>query len=355
MNDLISVIVPIYKVEDYLEKCINSILNQTYKNIEVILVDDGSPDKCGEICDYYATKDNRIKVIHKKNGGLSEARNYGIDIATGKYILFVDSDDFIDKNMCEVLIKEAEKNNSDIVICGHYIVKGNNYYASKMLLTDSKVLLTNLEMTKKFFLKGYFETLVVWNKLYKKELFYTNEKIRFPIGKLNEDIFTIYKLYYIANKITAINKPLYYYVQRKESIMGSFSEKNIIAHMDCIKEYFNFSKKRKNMKYIVQIASLRMYFVCLCSSLENEYKIEEKEYYLNVMRMYILLALKDVYINPYLDLKNLIKFMVIKFNLGIQLYFIIKARRNIICRNYFEEYMNKSRRILNICINSIIK
>lgn len=277
LNNLISIIVPVYKVEDYLEKCIESILNQTYKNIEIILVDDGSPDRCGKICDDYAIKDNRIKVIHKKNGGLSEARNYGINIASGEYILFIDSDDYIDKNMCEILIKEAKKNDSDIVICNYYNVKENDYFINKMSITNNKILLTNLEMMKIFFLKGYSETIIVWNKLYKKKLFYTNENIRFPVGKLHEDIFTIYKLYYIANKIVVVNKPLYYYVQRKESIMGKFSEKNIIAHMDCIKEYYIFSKNKKiNMKYMVQIASLRIYLLCVYLSLENKNKKKKK-------------------------------------------------------------------------------
>lgn len=325
LNNLISIIVPVYKVEDYLEKCIESILNQTYKNIEIILVDDGSPDRCGKICDDYAIKDNRIKVIHKKNGGLSEARNYGINIASGEYILFIDSDDYIDKNMCEILIKEAKKNDSDIVICNYYNVKENDYFINKMSITNNKILLTNLEMMKIFFLKGYSETIIVWNKLYKKKLFYTNENIRFPVGKLHEDIFTIYKLYYIANKIVVVNKPLYYYVQRKESIMGKFSEKNIIAHMDCIKEYYIFSKNKKiNMKYMVQIASLRIYLLCVYLSLENKNKKKEKKYYLDIMRDYIISNLKDFYTNPYLDLKNLFKFFIIKFKLEVKLYFIIK-------------------------------
>ena len=117
MKSLVSVIVPIYKVEKYLNKCVDSIINQSYKNLEIILVDDGSPDKCGEICDKYAEKDSRVKVIHKENGGLSDARNAGIDIAKGDYLLFVDSDDWITSNICEVLIKNANDNLSDIIAC----------------------------------------------------------------------------------------------------------------------------------------------------------------------------------------------------------------------------------------------
>lgn len=325
MNDLISIIVPIYKVEDYLEKCIKSILNQTYKNIEIILVDDGSPDGCGKICDDYAKKDERIKVIHKRNGGVSEARNYGIDIATGRYILFVDSDDFVDENMCETLIKESKKNDSDIVIGNFYAVRKNNCHINEMSLTDNSVSLTNLEMIKIFFLQWHPETFVVWNKLYKKELFDNKKNIRFPVGKIHEDIYILYKLYYIANKITVINKPLYYNVQRAGSIMNSFSDKNIVAYIECIKEFYDFAKnKGKNIKYMVQITSLRLYFVCLYSSLENKNKEKEKKYCLDMMRKYIISNLEDVYVNPYLKLKDLIKFFIIKFDLGLKFYFMDK-------------------------------
>ena len=117
-HQLISIIVPIYNVEDYLKRCIDSILGQTYKNLEVILVDDGSPDKCGKICEEYKLIDSRIKVIHKKNGGLSSARNNGLDIATGDFIGFVDSDDYIERNMYESLIEALNNNNADIATCG---------------------------------------------------------------------------------------------------------------------------------------------------------------------------------------------------------------------------------------------
>ena len=113
-NDKVSIIIPVYKVEKYIDKCIQSIMNQTYRNIEIILVDDGSPDSCGEICDYYAKKDNRVKVVHKMNGGLSDARNYGIEVATGKYILFVDSDDWVELDTAGYLVDLALINSSDI-------------------------------------------------------------------------------------------------------------------------------------------------------------------------------------------------------------------------------------------------
>ena len=120
MEKTISVIVPIYNVEKYLDRCLKSIINQTYKNLEIILIDDGSPDNCGTICDEYAKKDNRIKVVHKDNGGLVKARNTGLDIATGEYISFIDPDDWIELNMYEEMIKIADETNTDIVRCGYY-------------------------------------------------------------------------------------------------------------------------------------------------------------------------------------------------------------------------------------------
>lgn len=122
-EDLISIIVPVYKVENYLSKCLDSMICQTYKNIEIILVDDGSPDNSGKICDDYAKKDSRIKVIHKENGGLSDARNAGLKIATGKYIGFVDSDDYISVEMYEKLYNQAKKEDADIACCNYYRVK----------------------------------------------------------------------------------------------------------------------------------------------------------------------------------------------------------------------------------------
>lgn len=155
MNRLnkISIIVPIYKVEIYLRKCVDSIVNQTYKNIEILLIDDGSPDNCGIICDEYAKKDERIKVIHKKNGGLSDARNYGIEASSGDYIMFVDSDDYISKDMCEILLKKALENNADIVSCNFKEIYIDNFEEeiNKQSIKKSLEIYTNLEVIYKYF------------------------------------------------------------------------------------------------------------------------------------------------------------------------------------------------------------
>ena len=189
MEDLISVIVPIYKVEKYLEKCILNIVNQTYSNLEIILVDDGSPDNSGKICDEYARKDSRIKVVHKLNGGLSDARNAGIEIATGKYIAFVDSDDYIEEKMISKLYDLLKANDADVSacnICKFYedkeIELDENEEIVKSYPPEQAILLTILDDSF-----GNY----AWNKLYRSELF---SDVRFPFKRRYEDIATIYKI-----------------------------------------------------------------------------------------------------------------------------------------------------------------
>ena len=178
---LISVIVPIYKVEKYLHKCIDSILAQTYTNLEIILVDDGSPDNCGKICDEYAAKDSRIKVIHQPNGGLSAARNAGLDIATGDYIGFVDSDDYIAPDMYEKLYNALVKNDADMAICD-YQRFGNELPYDEMSLTTE--VITGLQAMEKQNTVINCSFVVAWSKLYKSFIF---SNVRFPVGKINED------------------------------------------------------------------------------------------------------------------------------------------------------------------------
>ena len=182
-EDLVSVIVPVYNVESYLRECIDSIVAQTYRNIEVILIDDGSKDSSGAICDEYADKDNRIKVIHKENGGLSEARNSGLEIASGDWIAFVDSDDYIDEAMLDTLVDLANGNNAQVAMC--------NFRATSMPLDNNTDIVTNvfsrddlLEVyTKRA--KEYSITNSVWDRIYKREFV---KEIRFVPRRHNEDI-----------------------------------------------------------------------------------------------------------------------------------------------------------------------
>ena len=238
----ISIIVPIYKVEPYLNRCIESILNQSYSNLEIILVDDGSPDNCPKICDFYANIDNRIIVIHKTNGGLSEARNYGLDIATGDYILFVDSDDYIRVDMCEVLLKNAMETNADMVVCDFYRVNNNS------LLESSNNELRKEQINPDLYMHRFINErnscyVVSWNKLYVKRLF---DDLRYPVGFIHEDEFLIHELVYKCTLISCISDKLYYYTQREDSIMGSdFSAKRMDVAYAALEQY-KFSKKIGN-------------------------------------------------------------------------------------------------------------
>ncbi len=238
MEDLISVIVPVYKVEKYLNKCIESIVNQTYKNLEIILVDDGSPDECGKICDNYAQKDMRIKVIHKENGGLSDARNAGINISNGKYISFIDSDDYIDLEYIELLYKTIKKDKSDMAISSHKVIYENGTILEKA--TKEKSILEPKEVLKRILYDDGID-LSAWAKLYKIELF---EEIRYPKGRLFEDAATTYKLVDKCKKISIISKSTYNYIIRGNSITNvNFSEKK----MDLIistEEMCNYIKKK---------------------------------------------------------------------------------------------------------------
>ncbi|NME82447.1 glycosyltransferase [Clostridium sp. SM-530-WT-3G] len=204
---MISIIVPVYNVENYLGKCIDSIINQSFYDIEIILIDDGSTDNSGKICDQYKLKDNRIKVIHKINGGLSSARNCGLDIAKGEYIGFVDSDDYIDKYMYEKMINNLKENNSDIVICDM------NYYLNGTDISNNKFrdfgVLNREDTLLKYLNHSYFKSHAQ-NKLYKKYLF---NNLRFPEGKLFEDVATFYKVIGNSNRISFVNEKLYYYNQ----------------------------------------------------------------------------------------------------------------------------------------------
>lgn len=222
---LISIIIPVYKVEQYLNECIESVLNQSYKNLEIILIDDGSPDNCGKICDEYAKIDKRIKVVHKENGGLSSARNTGLDIANGEYISFIDSDDYVSKKFIKVLYDLCERNNADIAMCD-YIRFTDKVEDIKTNIEIKRF--TSLEMQENIYSREGVKNVVVWNKLYKK---YIYDELRFPAGKINEDEFTTYKAFNIApNDIVVTNEPLYYYRYNENGIMGrTFNEKRLDA------------------------------------------------------------------------------------------------------------------------------
>ena len=240
---LISIIIPVYKVEKYLEKCIKSVLDQTYKNIQIILVDDGSPDNCGNICDNYAKIDNRIEVIHKANGGLSEARNVGLKVARGEYIGFVDSDDYVSNEMFENLYNTLISNDVDVSICNFYTVINNKNIIKN---ADNGVEIYNkLEILKEILLDKKIQSYA-WNKLYKRELF---KDIEYPVGKKYEDIGTTFYILEKCNKIAVSGSPEYYYITRGYSIVNNNTEGTVIDYISLISDRYDYiDKKYKELK-----------------------------------------------------------------------------------------------------------
>lgn len=220
MSDLISVIIPIYKVEEYLDECISSVVNQTYKNLEIILVDDGSPDNCPAMCDDWAKKDERIRIVHKTNGGLSDARNAGIDVASGEYIAFVDSDDYIKPDMLEKIYAAIRREDADIAVCGILSCEGEKETAwgCRSVVGTSEQILAMLYDDAAY-------PVSAWNKLYRRSCW---KEMRFPVGKTCEDAFTTYQLVHNAKRIVMIPEALYCYRIRPGSIMtSSFSPKKM--------------------------------------------------------------------------------------------------------------------------------
>ena len=234
---LISLIIPVYKVEKYLEKCIQSVINQTYENLQIILVDDGSPDNCGKICDEYAKKDHRIEVIHKSNGGLSDARNKGLEIAKGEYIGFVDSDDYIEADMYEVLYNLLKQYNADVSICNFYTVSQGKISIKN---ADNGINEYNrIEILKEILLDKNIQSYA-WNKLYKKELF---DEIKYPIGKKYEDIGTTFYLLEKCNKVVVTGKSEYYYINRQDSIVNNVTESTITDYIKLIMQRYDYIEK----------------------------------------------------------------------------------------------------------------
>lgn len=216
-NPLVSIVVPVYNVEDFIVRCVDSILCQTYSNIEVILVDDGSQDRSSEICDVYANKDSRVKVVHQSNGGISSARNCGIKNANGDFLMFVDGDDFVEKDYCAYALKLALEYKVDIVSFGY-----NDFYTDRIerqtIKENEERILTKEEALLE--LNGGKILSFAWNKIYRSSLF---ADISFPLGKKYEDIGTTYLLFDKANSVYLASGITYNYVKRSGSICSSLS------------------------------------------------------------------------------------------------------------------------------------
>lgn len=253
---LISVIVPVYKTEAYLDRCVQSIADQTYKNLEIILVDDGSPDNCPAICDAWAEKDSRVKVVHKQNGGSAQARNVGLELASGQYIGFVDSDDFVLPEMYTRLYQSLIDTDSDIAECGYYTVINDASFPETHC--SSKLTVLNTVQALEEHIRNRRCTQVVWNKLYRKE---TIDSVRFIEGKTIDDEFFTYRVLANATQVAVLDQTLYCYRQQPDSIMHQkFSMKRLqaIEAKTLRLEYI-----QKNFPELEKMAKSNLLFACL--------------------------------------------------------------------------------------------
>jgi glycosyltransferase involved in cell wall biosynthesis len=294
MEPLVSIIVPIYKVEKYIRRCVESILNQSYKSIEIILVDDGSPDNCGRIIDTY--EDSRIIVLHKENGGLSDARNFGMKHITGEYIFFLDSDDWIDVDAIKSLVNIIKKYKADIVQCGFYyaydkyLLYDNRYYNEE----DNLVLLDNESLMRELIINEKVKNFA-WGKLYKAEL--VKEQF-FRKGVIFEDIFWTHLIMSNVDKYVICHKALYYYAQRKDSIVSTYSIRNLDMLMGLKERHIyieNYYSKFIKESYIAILKASIMHYELL-----NKNKTKDKDFFYRK-------EIKDYILNNIIEIRNAVE------------------------------------------------
>ncbi|MGN0274618.1 MAG: glycosyltransferase family 2 protein [Chordicoccus sp.] len=258
MSDLVSVIIPIYKVERYLERCVRSVMDQTYDNLEILLIDDGSPDRCGKMCDAFAESDPRIRVVHRKNGGVSAARNTGIDASSGQWIFFVDSDDFIHRDCIRQLLAAAERSGTDIAVCGFERTDGDTicgdvrFPVTEVIPRDEAMRHVILEE----------DTSFVWGTLFRRELF---QGIHFPEGRTFEDLATVPLLVNRCRALARVSAPYYGYFQRPTSIMHELNARSqynvLLAWLDrCRFCHENYRELEKRC-----LAQMAHYYLLVCS------------------------------------------------------------------------------------------
>ena len=282
MEEKITIIIPVYKVEQYLDKCVESVVGQTYKNLEIILVDDGSQDNCPHMCDEWAKKDKRIKVIHKENGGLSDARNFGIDQATGEYLMFVDSDDYLGYEICEKLYKLLKDHKTDFSMCACLKFFENEPLPEKA--QDINIAyFSGEEVTDQLYKKEIPYFMTAWGKLYKKELFKT---LRYPKGRLHEDEFVLHEILANVKSFVYTDEQMYYYLQRAGSIMGSKKEKNIVDILCAYRNRYKFLnekypdyKDKTDKWYLKTLKSLYIYNPWISKQLKKDLVKEYKRVY----------------------------------------------------------------------------
>ena len=321
MMILVSVIVPVYNVEKYVSRCLDSLINQTLKEIEIIIVDDGSTDDSAIICREYAKKYQNIVYIHQDNQGLSGARNTGIEKAKGKYIGFVDSDDFVEKDMFEFLYSMAEQFGTGIAACG-YVAFYDDGTINECIKPNIRKMFSLDEALDYYLLPGYFE-IIACNKIFKRELF---PDIRFPIGKVYEDIPTIYKLIDRAGELYFDSTPKYFYYRRDGSLSQSGLNSNVPKLIDIVDEFVNFCITNIKTPRLVYLGQIWWYTFVLNKFLAAG---ETMDGLVDKMRRMIGLHFNSLFISDVFDLKTKFKFLLIFImpNIYKKIYPIIYKRK----------------------------
>ena len=286
---LVSIIVPIYKVpEQYLRKCIESAIAQTVENIEILLVDDGSPDQCGEICDSYVTSDGRVKVIHKKNGGLSAARNAGFQAASGEWIMFVDGDDWIEPDMCEVMYRLGEQTKVQLVMCGIMKDYGHSQTEYKFYLEENKVY-KDQECTwlQQQLLVYNGNIAVAYSKLIRRSLLADNHILHDEVLKQGaEGLEFNLRLFEKLESAVFINKPFYHYIYNANSISASHNEENHELVVRCFEKIKTFAESSSNKQMLLPWLDNRLLYVIITTAISGYFNPANTEPYSEKKRKY---------------------------------------------------------------------
>ncbi|MFR3697762.1 MAG: glycosyltransferase family 2 protein [Coprococcus sp.] len=294
----VSIIVPVYKVEKFLERCVESIIKQTYQNIEIILIDDESPDECPKMCDQYEIKDNRIKVIHKKNGGLSDARNAGLDIASGEYIAFVDSDDWIESDFIETLYMNAEREKADISVVGYQLIWEDGRI--RRFSRDEEYYVFDRENAIRELLKQQKFQCMVCQKMYRKQIF---ETIRFPVGKIYEDVAIGLSTFLKAERVVVSGKVKYNYFQRSDSIVNAKFDKRKLFFLECCNKIIDYSDSQNKL---FDLEAHTFYLRALMMFTLQLYQLDEEKYESTVkwLENEIRRCRRFIWKNPSIELKK---------------------------------------------------
>lgn len=312
MEDLISVVVPVYNAEKYLKSCIESIINQTYTNLDIILVDDGSTDSSGKICDEYAENDRRINVIHKTNGGNGDARNAGLAQVKGQWIVCMDNDDVLHRRQVEILLRIAKDKAADIVVGGYRAIENDEIpiddTISEEAIRNAELLNDKHLYDDEFIKKRTMILFTPWSKLYRKETF---DNIKYPAKSKHDDAWTTWKIYENAKKVAFISEPLYYWRKNPDSFgRGTFDVSHfegIDAYKEQLEYFYNIGKQR--YVEIVFAEYTEMFFWCYNRMVENNIELELLMPYLEYMRSH----LKYLKITHSLGVKQWVKYRYLAY------------------------------------------